>query len=162
MMMNSLVFASSALLRSSFLGSLGRTVNPLLCSDWTRFYRVNVHTDKRPAPPYIIPLSIRRDSFGVDRPLPVFGSFPIFTKLEFPDSVIAEPRTVEKSEEDEIEIQVFLEGDESAEAEMVEPGINEAHSLESTKRKRKTKMNKHKYRKRLKLSKFLRRKLGQA
>ena len=36
------------------------------------------------------------------------------------------------------------------------------HSLESTKRKRLAKMNKHKYRKRLKKSKFLRRSLGQA
>lgn len=42
----------------------------------------------------------------------------------------------------------------------VEQDEDEGHSLESTKRKRRAKMNKHKYRKRLKKERFLRRKHG--
>ena len=52
---------------------------------------------------------------------------------------------------DDTEVEYDLEGVEPAEVEQY---------CDSTKRKRRTKMNRHKYRKRLKKNRFLRRSLG--
>ena len=118
--------------------------------------------DKR-SPPLIVPLSIRQEVLGFSVVSPGVrgsGSLPIFSNIH----------EYIKKDADEIYSGLYEseEGGDSLLFSGVETGDNEeeeevvGHSLESTKRKRVAKMNKHKYRKRLKKSRFLRRSLGQA